>query len=327
MTADGGIAPTAAEGTRHTISIEADGNAPRRAAARELAEDAANNLRLGRHDAALTGRRLGPAINRPDDLIAVAEPAARLAGGDTPHQPAPRLVGEVLEEQRVHGALEADVQVRDLAFRQRHDRHAGKRHALEDAGHILLVAADAVERFRQHDLEAAGERIGEQRLDAGPDQRCSRDRAVGIALENHPALPFGVDATEPQLVLDGCLALVVGREAGVERDTGHGPLREPLLRVVEGNQRTRRKTRRDDGTRSLRLLHCFAQSIVVRCRHRGDGLARDLPPDGARDHDHPGIGRGGGRAAVVVGGFAAVWAGWRLAVPARWLINSLCAHG
>jgi hypothetical protein len=48
--------------------------------------------------------------------------------------PRPGLVREVLEEERIHGVLETDVQVRDLALGQRVDLHAGERHALEDAG-------------------------------------------------------------------------------------------------------------------------------------------------------------------------------------------------
>ena len=47
------------------------------------------------------------------------------------------------------------------------DEALAVRHALEHAGHILLVAADAIERLRQHYLEAAAQRIREQRLDAG----------------------------------------------------------------------------------------------------------------------------------------------------------------
>ncbi|MDR6954967.1 hypothetical protein J2X65_004343 [Ancylobacter sp. 3268] len=39
-----------------------------------------------------------------------------------------------------------------------------------DGGDILLIAADAVERFRQHDIETAAVHVRHELLDAGADQ-------------------------------------------------------------------------------------------------------------------------------------------------------------
>ncbi len=101
-----------------------------------------------------------------DDTIAVGIAAADLAGLDTAPDAAMGLDGEVFEEQRVHGALQADMKLVDLALRQGEDRHARESQALEDPRHILLVAADAVERLGQHHVETAGLGIGKQGLDA-----------------------------------------------------------------------------------------------------------------------------------------------------------------
>ena len=55
-----------------------------------------------------------------------------------------RLLGKVLQKQRVHRPLEADVQVRDVALGQRDDADTDKGQALEQPGGVFLVAAEAV---------------------------------------------------------------------------------------------------------------------------------------------------------------------------------------
>jgi hypothetical protein len=63
-------------------------------------------------------------------VVAVAEPAAGLALFDPAADAAMRLGGEVLEEQRIHRAFEADMQFGDLALAQGDDLHAGDRRRL-----------------------------------------------------------------------------------------------------------------------------------------------------------------------------------------------------
>ena len=58
------------------------------------------------------------------------------------------------------------MQLADLALGQRDDRHAGEAQLLEEAGDVLLVAAEPVERLGQHDVEAARLRVLQQRLDS-----------------------------------------------------------------------------------------------------------------------------------------------------------------
>ena len=74
------------------------------------------------------------------------------------------LLGEVFQEQGVHRALEPDVQVRDVALGKRHDVDAGECQTFEEAGRVFLVAAEAVQRLGEHDMESAVQRITHQRL-------------------------------------------------------------------------------------------------------------------------------------------------------------------
>ncbi|AKM08832.1 hypothetical protein AB433_00650 [Croceicoccus naphthovorans] len=61
--------------------------------------------------------------------------------------PAPSLVGQILQEQRIHRALEANMQMRHFAFRQGEHLHVSIGHALENARDVFLVAGEAVHRL------------------------------------------------------------------------------------------------------------------------------------------------------------------------------------
>jgi hypothetical protein len=47
----------------------------------------------------------------------------------------------------------------DLSFGQRHDRHIGKAHALEEACCVFLVAADSIKCLRIDQVEASASRM------------------------------------------------------------------------------------------------------------------------------------------------------------------------
>lgn len=82
----------------------------------------------------------------------------------------PDLLGQILEEQDVHGALEADMQVCDVALGQGDDPHAGKGHPLEQTGDVFLVTRQPVHGLSQHDREAAARGVLDQFLNVGADQ-------------------------------------------------------------------------------------------------------------------------------------------------------------
>src|SRR3546814_17270628 len=97
-----------------------------------------------------------------------------------------------LQEQGVHRPLEADVQVCNFTLGQGDDLHAGKGHALVHAGDVLLVTADAIERFRQPDIEATPLRILPQDLHPGADTAGAGAGTVVAALHHGPAFSPGV---------------------------------------------------------------------------------------------------------------------------------------
>jgi hypothetical protein len=84
--------------------------------------------------------RLAICLELFDDIIAIRVTAARFAKLDTATQPAARLVGEVLEKEGIHRALEADMQMRDLTFGQGNVFCVGVSHSLEQASDVFLVA-------------------------------------------------------------------------------------------------------------------------------------------------------------------------------------------
>jgi hypothetical protein len=77
------------------------------------------------HDPRLVGVDRSPAaLLTRDDLVAVAQAPARAACAHPAFEPAAGLVGEVLEVERVHRALQPDVQVTYLALAHRDELHA-----------------------------------------------------------------------------------------------------------------------------------------------------------------------------------------------------------
>ena len=123
------------------------------------------------------------------------------------------LRGEVFLGQGIHRAFETHVKLGDLAFGQSDDAREG--HPLERGGPVLLVAADAAQRLAKHHVESLGLNIGHEFLNAGMDQGSAGDGTVGITLRYRPALAGGVFPALAQLILDGSVALAIGRIAGI----------------------------------------------------------------------------------------------------------------
>ena len=104
----------------------------RRAIARGLAPDA-NSRKYPAHDFSLrfvdgppSAYRIARAVERLHHVEAVADAAAGAALLDPAAQSTVRLRREVLQEQRVHHALEPDMELADLALGERHHRHPGE---------------------------------------------------------------------------------------------------------------------------------------------------------------------------------------------------------
>lgn len=92
--------------------------------------------------------------------------------------------------------------MRDVAFGERDDVDAGEGEALEEARGVFLVPAESVQRFSEHDVEAAIQRVPHQCLESRAQERCAGDRMVGEFLSDGPALARGELAADPELVCD-----------------------------------------------------------------------------------------------------------------------------
>src|SRR3546814_4041632 len=77
---------------------------------------------------------------------------------DAPAQAAMGFLCKVFEKQRVHRALEPDVQLGDFAFGKRDERHARELQMLVERRDIGLIARHAIERLGEEDIELARDR-------------------------------------------------------------------------------------------------------------------------------------------------------------------------
>ena len=133
------------------------------------------------------------------------------------------LQSKVLQQQGVHCALEADVKLADLAFREGNDGDTREAQMLEQRGDIRLIAGDPIQRLGQHDIKHTALRILQQRLNARAENHAgTRDGGIVIGTRDLPLLTSGVLAAKAELVLDRAFALIIGGIAGIERHATHG---------------------------------------------------------------------------------------------------------
>ena len=102
---------------------------------------------------------------RPHILVVDDDPLTLRSALEAPVH----LGREVLQEQRVHRALEAVMQLVDLAFRQGDDHDVREAQVLVEGRNVGLVAAHPVEGLGDNDFERAPPRVLQKRPDAGPE--------------------------------------------------------------------------------------------------------------------------------------------------------------
>jgi hypothetical protein len=173
------------------------------------AEDSSNDCRFGGIDPATTTYRFTLGIALPHHGIAVGEPACRTAFADSTAQPAPRLVGEILQEEGVHRPLQSDMQLTDLAFGECEQLDPSEAKSLEEPGDVFEIARETVERLGYDDVEPPAACVFKQLLIRGPKCARAAHGAIGVGLEICPALLIYPLAAEPHLILDRRLALKV----------------------------------------------------------------------------------------------------------------------
>jgi len=125
LAADGGVVPQAATWRRNPGGVQGRDDAARAGAGGVLLEGLSDDGGLGRVDLAQSTLGLAIRPEAPENTIAVGDRADRAACADAALEAAPGLVGEVLEVERTHGALEADVEFADLALGESDDARAG----------------------------------------------------------------------------------------------------------------------------------------------------------------------------------------------------------
>ena len=197
------VAPTVAERAGNAIPVQIGRDGAWRFSNREFPEDTADNRGLGLIDLAFAPNRLALAVGALYHVVAVAEPAARLALLHPTAQTTMGLGGEVFQEQGVHRALETDMKFGDFAFGQGDDLHAGETQMLEQRRHIGLIARDAVQGLGEHNVEPAALGVLQQRLDTRPENDTgTRDSGIVIGIDDLPTLPARMLTADTELVLD-----------------------------------------------------------------------------------------------------------------------------
>ena len=203
-----------------------------------ILEDPADDPCLGRIDPAVAADRFAVLAILRHGLVAIGQPARRLASQRPALEASMRLLAQFFQKQRVHRAREADMQLRDLALADRLDHHALELQLLIKPGDIGLVARQAIQRLGDDDLEPARLRIAHQLLDACPHQAGARDGAVGIDLDHLQPLARGMIAAGSDLVVDRGVALQVRGEPRIDRGAKgrftHLGLRFMMLSAVDG---------------------------------------------------------------------------------------------
>ena len=137
-------------------------------------------------------------------------------------QPSSRLFGEVLEVQCSHRALQPDVQLGDVSFGNGQDAHLVEGALLIERGDMFQVAREPIQAFRQHDVDAAAAQRCNQGLIAWAENGRAGRGMIGVDLDYLPSFVIRASAAYSELILDGCIALQVGRVAGVDNGAHHG---------------------------------------------------------------------------------------------------------
>ncbi|MDA9447521.1 hypothetical protein XI04_16265 [Bradyrhizobium sp. CCBAU 11430] len=110
----------------------------------------------------------------------------------------------------------------DFPFGQGDDRNPGKAQLLEQGRHVRLVAADAIERLSEHDIERTALSILQQGLDARTkDHARTGNSGILVRIDDRPLLTHRAFSANTKLVFDRGVTLIVRRVSGIERNSRH----------------------------------------------------------------------------------------------------------
>jgi hypothetical protein len=108
------------------------------------------------------------------------------------------------------------VQRGDLAGRQRHQLDAEVGQQVVQLGDIGELAADAIERLADDDIEGTVFGIPPQLLQPRPETAGAADGGIRVRAQQCPALAGDQSSADLQLILDRCFALVLAGITGVD---------------------------------------------------------------------------------------------------------------
>jgi len=223
--------PGAAIRAGHTLRVQRAGDGERARTPDIVTKDPPHDDRAGLIHLPQPPHRLAIGPELPDRPIAIGHPPGTKPLPGAPLQTAMGLLGKVLEVQRPHGALEADVELGNLPLGQGDDLDPGEHRQLVKGCDMLEVAGEPVQALGQHNVGLAIADRREQRLIAGPQRGRPGDRRIRMGAGDGPSLPLGAGGADAQLVLDRGLALVVGGIACIDEAApreAHGSVLRPI---------------------------------------------------------------------------------------------------
>lgn len=127
------------------------------------------------------------------------------------------LEGKISDEEAAHGAFKADVQLRNLTFRNRENRNAQELHLFEESCDVFLISANAVETLGDNHVEDFVVGILQHALKVGTQVGGSADRVVRVGSGFLPAIACNQAGTQPTLIFNGGVCLKV---AGISSVNG-----------------------------------------------------------------------------------------------------------
>lgn len=126
-----------------------------------------------------------------------------------PLKAAPGLIGEILEKERAHGALEANMELADFALGQRHDLYAGELRPFEEARDVFLVARKAIQRLGQNNIRPLPVHQLKQLLVARAERARAREGIICQYADHLPALTLRAYPADTHLVIDRGIPLIL----------------------------------------------------------------------------------------------------------------------
>ena len=229
MAADGGVDPGAALWAGHRLRVEVARDVARGPAIGVLAEDAPDDLGLGRDDAPLAGL-LGAGQGR-DHRVPVSQASRDAPRPGTAELATADLFGGLGEHHLRHRAHDGDVHLGDLALPYRVDLDPREGQPVEQIGDVGQFAAEPVQRFGKHHINPSRLSIGQQPLKSRAETACPTEGGVLVDIRHGPALPLDIAAAHLDLIGNRGLTLVVAAIAGVDANAHRGLSRGERGRV------------------------------------------------------------------------------------------------